>query len=74
MFCSTIWLMHRAVLDHTIGKDLPEVGVESFECLPGQGLYATLSGIMVELLSLMKHIFIMYMLLIFTSYLIVGKQ
>ncbi|KAJ4816369.1 Heavy metal ATPase 1 [Rhynchospora pubera] len=35
----------RAVLDHSLGKDLPEVGVESFECLPGQGLYATLSGI-----------------------------
>jgi Zn2+/Cd2+-exporting ATPase len=41
--------MHRAVLDHAKGKDLPEVGVESFECLPGRGLYATLSGIKVEL-------------------------
>ncbi|KAJ3695561.1 hypothetical protein LUZ60_000938 [Juncus effusus] len=35
----------RAVLDHTLGKELPEVGVESFECLPGRGLYATLNGI-----------------------------
>ncbi|XP_073010242.1 probable cadmium/zinc-transporting ATPase HMA1, chloroplastic isoform X3 [Typha latifolia] len=33
----------RAVLDHTLGKVLPEVAVESFECLPGRGLVATLA-------------------------------
>jgi hypothetical protein len=38
---------HRAVLGHSIGKDLPLVSVESFECLPGMGVAATLSGIKV---------------------------
>ncbi|EEE66260.1 hypothetical protein OsJ_22445 [Oryza sativa Japonica Group] len=35
----------RAVLDHSVGKDLPLVAVESFECLPGRGVVATLSGV-----------------------------
>nr|DAD41371.1 TPA_asm: hypothetical protein HUJ06_015694 [Nelumbo nucifera] len=35
----------RAVVDHSIGKDLPSVSVESFESLPGRGLFATLTGI-----------------------------
>lgn len=35
----------RAVVDHSLGKDLPNVSVESFENLPGRGLYATLSSI-----------------------------
>ncbi|KAM0938995.1 putative P-type ATPase, HAD superfamily, P-type ATPase, transmembrane domain superfamily [Dioscorea sansibarensis] len=35
----------RAVVDHSMGKDLPNVSIESFECLPGRGLLATLSGI-----------------------------
>ncbi|KAG9440353.1 hypothetical protein H6P81_020518 [Aristolochia fimbriata] len=35
----------RAVVDHSLGKDLPYVSVESFESLPGRGLYATLSGL-----------------------------
>ncbi|KAJ0983842.1 hypothetical protein J5N97_002198 [Dioscorea zingiberensis] len=35
----------RAVVDHSIGKDLPNVSIESFECLPGRGLLATLSGV-----------------------------
>ncbi|XP_021907905.1 probable cadmium/zinc-transporting ATPase HMA1, chloroplastic [Carica papaya] len=34
----------RAVVDHSIGKDLPSVSVESFECFPGKGLVATLLG------------------------------
>ncbi|XP_012704339.1 probable cadmium/zinc-transporting ATPase HMA1, chloroplastic [Setaria italica] len=36
---------HRAVLDHSVGKELPAVAVESFECLPGRGVAATLSGV-----------------------------
>ncbi|RLN12927.1 hypothetical protein C2845_PM09G22300 [Panicum miliaceum] len=36
---------HRAVLDHSVGKELPVVAVESFECLPGRGVAATLSGV-----------------------------
>lgn len=32
-------------MDHSLGKDLPNVSVESFENLPGRGLYATLSSI-----------------------------
>lgn len=40
-------MIHRAVLDHSVGKDLPVVSVESFECLPGKGVAATLSGIKV---------------------------
>lgn len=43
-------LMHRAVLAHTRGKELPEVGVENFECLPGKGLFATLTGLKVHIL------------------------
>ncbi|TVU08625.1 hypothetical protein EJB05_42034, partial [Eragrostis curvula] len=35
----------RAVLDHSVGKELPVVSVESFECLPGRGVEATLSGV-----------------------------
>eukprot|EP00268_Persea_americana_P009364 TRINITY_DN1375_c0_g1_i1.p1 TRINITY_DN1375_c0_g1~~TRINITY_DN1375_c0_g1_i1.p1 ORF type:complete len:754 (+),score=157.76 TRINITY_DN1375_c0_g1_i1:331-2592(+) len=35
----------RAVVDHSVGKDLPHVSVESFESLPGRGLFATLTGI-----------------------------
>ncbi|XP_022843734.1 probable cadmium/zinc-transporting ATPase HMA1, chloroplastic [Olea europaea var. sylvestris] len=35
----------RAVVDHSIGKDLPSVSVESFENLPGRGLFATISCI-----------------------------
>lgn len=32
-------------MDHSTGKDLPSVSVESFENLPGRGLFATLSSI-----------------------------
>ncbi|RLM56288.1 hypothetical protein C2845_PM10G19720 [Panicum miliaceum] len=39
----------RAVLDHSVGKELPAVAVESFECLPGRGVDATLSGVKVTL-------------------------
>ncbi|WCJ31276.1 heavy metal atpase 1 [Euphorbia peplus] len=35
----------RAVVDHSIGKDLPAIAVESFECFPGRGLTATLNNI-----------------------------
>ncbi|KAL1564188.1 putative cadmium/zinc-transporting ATPase hma1, chloroplastic [Salvia divinorum] len=34
----------RAVVDHSIGKDLPPVSVERFENLPGRGLFATISS------------------------------
>ncbi|CAI0405705.1 unnamed protein product [Linum tenue] len=33
----------RAVVDHSIGKDLPSVSVEKFEYFPGKGLVATLN-------------------------------
>ncbi|KAJ1285594.1 hypothetical protein BS78_03G290800 [Paspalum vaginatum] len=39
------WHDYRAVLDHSVGKELPAVAVESFECLPGRGVAATLSGV-----------------------------
>uniref|UniRef100_A0A453SSR2 P-type ATPase A domain-containing protein n=1 Tax=Aegilops tauschii subsp. strangulata TaxID=200361 RepID=A0A453SSR2_AEGTS len=39
----------RAVLKHSVGRDLPVVAVESFESLPGRGVVATLSGIKVTL-------------------------
>ncbi|QDP16882.1 hypothetical protein Tsubulata_009111 [Turnera subulata] len=35
----------RAVVDHSSGKDLPSVSVESFEYFPGRGLTATLNNI-----------------------------
>ncbi|CAI9752881.1 unnamed protein product [Fraxinus pennsylvanica] len=35
----------RAVVNHSMGKDLPSVSVESFENLPGRGLFATISCI-----------------------------
>ncbi|CAA2964775.1 probable cadmium zinc-transporting ATPase HMA1, chloroplastic [Olea europaea subsp. europaea] len=35
----------RAVVNHSMGKDLPSVSVESFENLPGRGLFATISHI-----------------------------
>ncbi|VFQ69195.1 unnamed protein product [Cuscuta campestris] len=34
----------RAFLDHSSGKDLPSISVESFENLPGRGVFATLSS------------------------------
>ncbi|KAE8695373.1 putative cadmium/zinc-transporting ATPase HMA1 [Hibiscus syriacus] len=34
----------RAVVDHSIGKDLPSVSVESFKYFPGKGLIATLNS------------------------------
>lgn len=34
----------RAVVDHSTGKDLPSISVESFENLPGRGIIATLSS------------------------------
>ncbi|CAN0863898.1 Probable cadmium/zinc-transporting ATPase HMA1, chloroplastic [Linum grandiflorum] len=33
----------RAVVDHSIGKDLPTISVEKFEYYPGRGLIATLN-------------------------------
>ncbi|XP_050364118.1 probable cadmium/zinc-transporting ATPase HMA1, chloroplastic [Argentina anserina] len=35
----------RAVVDHSEGKDLPSVSVESFEYFPGRGLVATVNGV-----------------------------
>ncbi|XP_062104258.1 probable cadmium/zinc-transporting ATPase HMA1, chloroplastic [Humulus lupulus] len=35
----------RAVVDHSVGKDLPSVSVESFEDFPGRGLIATLNSL-----------------------------
>lgn len=40
-------------MDHSIGKDLPPVSVESFENLPGRGLLATISSIEVLYLSVL---------------------
>lgn len=42
------WKFCRAVVDHSLGKDLPSVSIESFECLPGRGIFATLSGVKVS--------------------------
>lgn len=38
----------RAVVDHSVGKDLPNVFVESFESLPGRGLSASFTRIKTE--------------------------
>ncbi|KAF5752867.1 cadmium/zinc-transporting ATPase HMA1 chloroplastic [Tripterygium wilfordii] len=35
----------RALVDHSVGKDLPSVSVERFEYFPGRGLIATLNNI-----------------------------
>ncbi|CAN1815103.1 Probable cadmium/zinc-transporting ATPase HMA1, chloroplastic [Linum perenne] len=37
----------RAVVDHSIGKDLPSISVEKFEYYPGRGLVATLNDFQV---------------------------
>ncbi|KAK9670331.1 hypothetical protein RND81_13G194300 [Saponaria officinalis] len=34
----------RAVVDHSMGLDLPSISIESFQSVPGRGLYATVSG------------------------------
>ncbi|XP_021714382.1 probable cadmium/zinc-transporting ATPase HMA1, chloroplastic [Chenopodium quinoa] len=34
----------RAIVDHSVGLDLPSVSVENFESVPGRGLLATVSG------------------------------
>lgn len=46
----------RAVVDHSVGKDLPSVSIESFEYFPGRGLIATLNSIEV------LHYFVTYIL------------
>ncbi|GMH14814.1 hypothetical protein Nepgr_016655 [Nepenthes gracilis] len=33
----------RAVVDHSVGKDLPSISIKSFESIPGRGLFATVS-------------------------------
>ncbi|KAH0940520.1 hypothetical protein HID58_000157 [Brassica napus] len=38
----------RAVVDHSVGKDLPSIFVESFEYFPGRGLTATVNGVEVR--------------------------
>lgn len=48
--CLNLFITHsvhylcRAVIDHSAGKDLPSLSVESFENLPGRGVFATLSS------------------------------
>lgn len=42
LFCN---MNCRAVVDHSEGKDLPSVSVESFEYFPGRGLTATVNSI-----------------------------
>ena len=37
----------KAVLDQSVGKELPAFALESFECVPGRGVAATLSGVKV---------------------------
>lgn len=34
----------RAVVDHSVGKDLPPISVENFESIPGRGLVATVTS------------------------------
>lgn len=56
ILCVSCYIVHsyfscRAVVDHSIGKELPSVAVESFEYFPGRGLTATLNGTKVRLLS-----------------------
>lgn len=34
----------RAVVDHSMGLDLPSINIERFESVPGRGLFATVSG------------------------------
>lgn len=36
------------MVDHSVGKDLPSVSVESFEYFPGRGLTATVNCIEVQ--------------------------
>lgn len=42
----------RAVVDHSMGKDLPSVSIDRFEYFPGRGLTATVNGI-----EVLKNIF-----------------
>ncbi|XP_057959241.1 probable cadmium/zinc-transporting ATPase HMA1, chloroplastic isoform X2 [Malania oleifera] len=35
----------RAIVEHSVGKDLPSLSVENFESFPGRGLSATLTSI-----------------------------
>lgn len=36
------------MVDHSVGKDLPSIFVESFEYFPGRGLTATVNGVEVR--------------------------
>lgn len=46
----------RAMVDHSIGKDLPSVSVESFEYFPGRGLTATVNCVEVQAIYLLIFI------------------
>lgn len=45
LFYQSLFVSCRAVVDHSMGKDLPSVSIESFEYFPGRGLTATVNGI-----------------------------
>lgn len=46
------------MVDHSEGKDLPSVSVESFEYFPGRGLIATLNGI--EVICVLTSIYLLF--------------
>lgn len=45
----------RAVVDHSEGKELPSVSIESFEYFPGRGLIATVNSIEVPIPCYLLH-------------------
>lgn len=66
----TFDLCCRAVVDHSVGKDLPSVFVESFEYFPGRGLTATVNGVKVRhsyLLVLIVCVMCVHLFLSFSS-------
>lgn len=59
VFPTYYFICCRAVVDHSVGKDLPSVAVESFESVPGRGLMATLNRNEVMFLVLASSSFLM---------------
>lgn len=56
------------MVDHSLGKDLPSVSIESFEYFPGRGLTATVNGIEVLYSVIVSIPMVPYSHLLFKQY------
>lgn len=56
------------MVDHSVGKDLPSIFVESFEYFPGRGLTATVNGVEVRHSYVRDYLYVSIFLLVLIVY------